>query len=68
MMPGMDGFDVCRQLKANPRTAHFPVLLLTTLSGSSARALGLAVGAADFLTKPISDTILFDRIRSLTSR
>src|SRR3954452_23156816 len=65
MMPTMDGFEVCRRLKANPRTAAIPVMLLTTLSGSSARSRGVAAGADDFLTKPVGDTIFFDRMRSL---
>lgn len=68
MMPKMDGFEVCRRLKANRRTADIPGMLLTTLSGSSARSRGVAAGADDFLTKPVSDRIFFERIHSLLGR
>ena len=53
MMPGMDGFEVCRQLKKNPQTAHIPVLLITALSERKERMMGIAAGANDFLTKPV---------------
>ena len=65
MMPGMDGFDVCRQIKENPKTTHLPVVLLTALSGRDDRVRGLEAGADDFLTKPVEDTTLFARVRSL---
>ena len=66
MMPGMDGFDVCRRLKADPATRHVPVVLVTALDGRSDRVAGLEAGADDFLTKPIDDVMLFARVRSLT--
>lgn len=65
MMPGMDGFEVCRRLKANPATAHLPVVIVTALDQPSDRLRGLEAGADDFLTKPIDDTALFTRVRSL---
>ncbi|MET0258281.1 MAG: PleD family two-component system response regulator [Methylobacterium sp.] len=65
MMPGMDGFEVCRRLKTNPTTAHLPVVIVTALDQPSDRLRGLDAGADDFLTKPIDDTALFTRVRSL---
>jgi two-component system cell cycle response regulator len=66
MMPGMDGFEVCRRLKDDPITRHIPVVLVTALDGRSDRITGLEAGADDFLTKPIDDVMLFARVRSLT--
>ncbi|WP_337186103.1 PleD family two-component system response regulator [Phenylobacterium sp.] len=66
MMPGMDGFDVCRRLKDDALTRHIPVVLVTALDGRADRVAGLEAGADDFLTKPIDDVMLFARVRSLT--
>src|SRR5436190_3915924 len=65
MMPGMDGFEVCRRIKSNPRTAHVPVVMVTALDPPSDRVAGLGAGADDFLTKPVDDSALFARVRSL---
>jgi two-component system, cell cycle response regulator len=65
MMPGMDGFEVCRRIKSNPKTAHLPVVMVTALDQSSDRVAGLDAGADDFLTKPVDDAALFARVRSL---
>ena len=66
MMPGMDGFEVCRRLKDDPATRHIPVVLVTALDGRKDRITGLESGADEFLTKPIDDVMLFSRVRSLT--
>jgi two-component system, cell cycle response regulator len=65
MMPGMDGFEVCRRLKTSPATAHVPVVMVTALDQPSDRLKGLDAGADDFLTKPLDDTQLFARVRGL---
>ncbi len=65
MMPGMDGFEVCRRLKADPATAHIPVIMVTALGDPEDRVQGLSAGADDFLTKPVDDVAMFARVRSL---
>ncbi len=65
MMPGMDGFEVCTRIKANPATAHLPVVMVTALDQVADRIQGLEAGADDFLTKPVNDVALFARVRSL---
>ena len=65
MMPGMDGFEVCRRLKADPATSHIPVVMVTALDQTSDRIRGLEAGADDFLTKPVNDLQLMTRVKSL---
>ncbi|MFZ4541172.1 MAG: PleD family two-component system response regulator [Rickettsiales bacterium] len=65
MMPGIDGFEACRRLKQDPEVSHIPVVMVTALSEPSDRVAGLEAGADDFITKPINDTALFARVRSL---
>jgi len=65
MMPGMDGFEVCRRLKADPATAHLPVVMVTALTEQPERVRGLEAGADDFLSKPVDDAALFARLRAL---
>jgi two-component system cell cycle response regulator len=65
MMPGMDGFEVCRRLKNNPLTAHLPVIMVTALDQPADRLRGLDAGADDFLTKPVNEVALLARVKSL---
>ncbi|WP_298423968.1 PleD family two-component system response regulator [Rhodoblastus sp.] len=65
MMPGMDGFEVCRRIKTNPETFHLPVVIVTALDQTTDRLRGLEAGADDFLTKPIDEIALIARVRSL---
>jgi two-component system cell cycle response regulator len=65
MMPGIDGIEVCKRIKANANTQHIPVVMVTALDQPEDRVRGLEAGADDFLTKPVNDVSLFCRIKSL---
>ncbi|WP_193178430.1 PleD family two-component system response regulator [Oricola nitratireducens] len=65
MMPGIDGFEVCRRLKANAATCHIPVVIVTALDEMADRVRGLEAGADDFLTKPVNEIQLLARVKSL---
>ena len=65
MMPGMDGFEVCRRLKSSAQTLHIPVVMVTALDQVSDKIQGLDSGADDFLTKPVDDIALVTRVKSL---
>lgn len=65
MMPGMDGFEVCSRIKQNPKLSHIPVVMVTALTDTQDKVRGLEAGADDFLSKPINDTALMARVRSL---
>ena len=64
MMPDMDGYEVCRHLREQPETMHIPIVMVTALSDTADRVVGLEAGADDFLTKPVDDLALFARVRS----
>lgn len=64
MMPAMDGYDVCRQLKAKNKTSEIPVIFVTTLGEVEDETEGLALGAVDYLTKPVNSAIVKARIKS----
>lgn len=64
MMPGMDGFEVCRELKATPATASLPVILLTARDDMQARAEGMRLGVSEFLAKPVDHEELLRRLRT----
>ena len=64
-MPGIDGYQVARRLKANPSTANIPIIMLSGQGEQSARLLGLEAGAEDFLCKPVSSDELWLRVRNL---
>ncbi|PCJ29819.1 MAG: PleD family two-component system response regulator [Rickettsiales bacterium] len=65
MMPEMDGFTACREIKSNKDTAHIPIVIVTALHGVDDRVKGLEAGADELLTKPIDDVALFARVKSL---
>lgn len=64
MMPGMDGYEVCRRLKADPTTRDIPVIFISAMGEEDDEALGLRIGAVDYVTKPFSPAILKMRIRT----
>jgi two-component system alkaline phosphatase synthesis response regulator PhoP len=68
MLPGLDGLEVCRRLRADSRTATIPLIMLTAKSGESDRIVGLELGADDYITKPFSPRELTARVRALLRR
>ena len=64
MMPEMDGFEVCRRLKANPATSHVPVIFITAKNEIKDEELGFSVGGSDFIHKPISAPIVIARVKT----
>lgn len=68
MMPVLDGFEACRRLKADPRTAQIPVVFLTARSAEVDEVVGLELGADDYIQKPISPRKLVARVKALFRR
>ena len=68
MMPGMDGFEVCRQLRANVRTAFLPILMVTARDDAASRVEGFLVGTDDYIGKPFDNAELAARVRRLLER
>ncbi len=68
MLPGMDGLEVCRQLRASKQTARVPIVMLTAKGEETDQVVGFSVGADDYVTKPFSVKVLLQRIRALQRR
>lgn len=68
MMPGMDGYEVCRRLRAAPQTAHLPVIMLTAKGQVEDKVAGFEAGADDYLIKPVVPTELLARVKALLLR
>lgn len=68
MMPVMDGYETCKRLKADPKTAHIPVMFLTARLGEVDEVVGLELGADDYIQKPISPRKLVARVKMLLRR
>ena len=68
MLPGIDGLDVCRQLRAAERTSRVPIIMLTAKSSESDRVVGLELGADDYVTKPFSPRELAARVKAVLRR
>ena len=65
MMPKLDGYEVCKSVKANPETAHIPVILLSAKGRNVDQKMGFDVGSDDYITKPFSPRKLVERINQL---
>jgi len=65
VMPGLNGFQATRQLTKNPETADIPVIIVTTKDQETDRVWGLRQGAKDFLTKPVAEKILMEKINAI---
>jgi len=65
LMPGIDGLEVCRRLKASPATLYIPVVLITALRGARERTRGVEAGADEFISKPFDNVELVTRVRAL---
>lgn len=63
MMPKMNGFEVCRAIRGNPKTSHIPILMLTAKTDPFSREQGLALGANEYLTKPLNPKEILTKIR-----
>jgi two-component system alkaline phosphatase synthesis response regulator PhoP len=68
MMPEMDGFETCRAIRANPKTANIPILFLTARSAEVDQIVSLELGADDYVQKPVSPRVLVARVKSLLRR
>lgn len=66
-MPVMSGIELCKKIKADARTRHIPVILLTALAGEDAQVTGLETGATDYITKPFNFEIMLSKIRNILS-
>ncbi len=64
MMPGMDGYEVCRHLKSSEETVHIPIIFVTAMTETEDEAMGLELGAADYITKPVNAAIVKARVRN----
>lgn len=64
MMPGLDGFEVAKQLRSHPMSEHIPIIFVTAMTDDAARLKGMELGAVDFVTKPIQPEILQIRVRN----
>lgn len=68
MLPGQNGFDVCRKIKSNPELKSIPIIILTAKADELDTILGLELGADDYITKPFSPKILFSKIKAILRR
>jgi DNA-binding response OmpR family regulator len=65
MLPGIDGFEICHRLRAESQTARLPILMLSAKGQAADKAMGLQVGANEYLTKPVERLVLLDKVKAL---
>jgi two-component system alkaline phosphatase synthesis response regulator PhoP len=65
MLPGIDGFEICHRLRAESQTAQLPILMLSAKGQAADKAMGLQVGANEYLTKPVERTVLLGKVEAL---
>lgn len=65
MLPGIDGFEVCHRLRAEPQTARLPILMLSAKGQAADKSTGLQVGANEYLTKPVERLVLLGKVEAL---
>jgi two-component system alkaline phosphatase synthesis response regulator PhoP len=68
MLPGVDGFEICHQLRQNPQTANLPIIMLSAKGQEVDKTTGLKVGASEYLTKPVDRALLLEKITSLLNK
>ena len=68
MLPGIDGFEICHRLRAEPQTAQLPILMLSAKAQETDKATGLKVGADDYITKPADPSEIINRVRTLLAQ
>lgn len=67
MMPGLSGFDLCQQFRADPQFANTPILIVSAKDDPASKQKAIQLGANDYMTKPFSVTGLLDKIKELTT-
>lgn len=65
MLPGIDGYEICHRLRAEPQTAKLPILMLSAKGQAADRTTGLGVGANEYLTKPVERSVLLSKVAEL---
>jgi two-component system phosphate regulon response regulator PhoB len=68
MLPGLDGLEVCKQIRADTRTSHIPIIMLTAKADEADQVTGLEVGADDYIPKPFSPRVLLARVKTVLRR
>ena len=68
MLPGIDGFEICNQLRNEPQTAQLPIIMLSAKGQETDKTTGLKVGANEYLTKPVDRAVLLEKVTALLNK